>query len=258
MIPVIPWYVTLITVVTDILAGLAVWLILSTAAGRSDLAPISQGRFRIGAAIFLGGWLGAALLLAPHPSSLLTTDRFAISPMIPVFALASFAIALLAFLFSPTVRRVLGAASLPALMGVQVYRAVGFVFIVLLVQGQLPAHFAEPAGWGDIAVGLAAPVIALALARGVGGSRALAIGWNVFGLLDLFVAVGMGTGLLAAVLMPELGPRVPPAAAMGAFPMILVPLFAVPLSIILHVIALGRLRLAHRLGAVADVPASLA
>src|SRR4051812_26478571 len=139
VIPVIPWYITLITVGTNILAGLAVWLILSTAAGRSGLAPISQRRFRIGAAIFLGGWLGAALLLAPHPSSLLGTDRFAISPMIPVFALGSFAIALLAFLFSPAVRRVLGAASLPALIGVQLYRAVGFMFIVLFAQGQLPA-----------------------------------------------------------------------------------------------------------------------
>src|SRR4051794_12175895 len=118
MIPVIPWYITLITVGMAILAGLAVWLILSAAAGRSGLAPISQRWFRIGAAVFLGGWLGAALLLAPRPSSLLATDRFAISPMIPVFALGSFAIALLAFLVSTTVRRVLGAAWPPALIGV--------------------------------------------------------------------------------------------------------------------------------------------
>jgi len=52
----------------------------------------------------------------------------------------------------------------------------------------------------------------------------------------------MGTGLLAPYLAPELGPRVQPAAAMGIFPMFLVPAFAVPVSVLLHLIALGRLR----------------
>ena len=34
---------------------------------------------------------------------------------------------------------------------------------------------------------------------------------------------------------------VPPAAAMGAFPMLLVPAFAVPVSMLLHVLCLVRL-----------------
>jgi hypothetical protein len=248
VIPVIPWYITIITVGTNIVAGFAVWWILSSAAGRSGLSAAAQRAFRAGSAIFLGAWLGAALLLAPAPASLLARDRFYIQPLIPVFAVGSFAVVLLAFWLVPAVRRVLQAASLPALIGVQLYRAIGFVFIALLARGQLPAHFAEPAGWGDVAIGLAAPLVAMAVARGIAGGRALAIGWNVFGLLDLVVAVGMGTGFLAPVLMPELGPRVPPAAAMGVFPMLLVPTFAVPLSIILHVIALGRLRRGARVG----------
>ena len=69
----------------------------------------------------------------------------------------------------------------------------------------------------------------------------MALAWNVLGLLDLVVAVGMGTGLLAPVLLPGLGSRVPPAAAMGVFPMFLVPAFAVPPSVLLHAISLGRL-----------------
>jgi hypothetical protein len=250
MIPVIPWYITLISLGGTFVAGIAVWLILSSAAGRSGLPAAAQRAVRTGTAIFLGGWLGAALLLAPAPASLLTRDRLYIDPLIPLFAVGSFAIVLLALWLVPALRRVLEAAPLPALIGVQFYRVIGFVFIVLLAQGQLPAHFAQPAGWGDVAVGLAAPLVALALARGIRGSRGLAIGWNVFGLLDLFVAIGMGTGLLVPLLSPELGPRVPAAAAMGVFPMILVPTFAVPLSIMLHVIALGRFRREARLGAV--------
>jgi hypothetical protein len=145
-------------------------------------------------------------------------------------------------LLSPSVRRVLATASLPALIGVQVYRVIGLVFVILLAQGQLPAHFALPAGWGDVLVGLSAPLVALALARKARAGRALAAAWNGFGLVDLLVAVGMGTGYLAPLLAPDLGPRVAPAAAMGVFPLILVPTFAVPVSVLLHLIALTRLR----------------
>lgn len=151
-------------------------------------------------------------------------------------------------MLSPTLRRVLAAASLPALSGVQVYRVIGLVFVILLGQGQLPAHFALPAGWGDVAVGLFAPLVALGLVRNVRGSRVLAMAWNGFGLLDLVVAVGMGTGYLAPFLVPDLGPRVPPAAAMGVFPLILVPTFGVPVSVLLHLIAMTRLRRSGNLG----------
>lgn len=41
----------------------------------------------------------------------------------------------------------------------------------------------------------------------------------------------------------------PAAAAMGVFPMILVPTFAVTVSVLLHLLALARLRGAVRLGA---------
>ena len=143
---------------------------------------------------------------------------------------------------SAAFRQVVASASLPALVGVQLYRVVGALFLILLALGQVPAHFAKPAGWGDIGIGLAAPLVALALARGAQSGRSLAVAWNVIGLFDLVVAVGMGTGFLAPLLMPELGTRVAPAPAMGVFPMFMVPAFLVPMSVVLHLVALGRLR----------------
>jgi hypothetical protein len=89
--------------------------------------------------------------------------------------------------------------------------------------------------------------VALAVARGVRGGRTLAVAWNVVGLLDLVIAVGMGTGFLVPFLTPGLGSRAPPAAAMGVFPMILVPTFTVPVSVRLHLLPLGRLRREVRL-----------
>jgi len=246
MIPVIPWYITLIVVATNLTIAIAVWKILSSTASRSGLAPAAQRSIRIGSAIFLGAWLGAALVLGPVLGSLVAADRVTVPPVVS-FGAVALAIVLLAVWVSSSLRPVLAAASLPTLVGVQLYRIIGAVFLVLLAQGQLPAHFALPAGWGDVAIGITAPLVALALARGVRGSRALAVAWNVLGLIDLVVAVGMGTGFLAPILAPGLG-RVPPAAAMQMFPLILVPAFAVPVSVLLHLIVLGGLGRRVRLG----------
>ena len=247
MIPDIPWYITTIILGVNVAIAGSVWRIVAGAAGRSGLPAAAARKVRLGSAIVLFGWLGAALLLAPAPSSLASRDPFYLTPLIPLFAVGATVVLLAAVGTSPALRRTLGAVSLPAVHGVQLYRAIGATFLVLLAQGRLPAHFALPAGWGDVAVGLAAPLVALALARRVAGARALAAGWNVFGLLDLMVAVGMGTGYLAPLLAPQLGP-VPPAPAMGVFPLVLVPTFAVPVSITLHLLGLIRLAGETRIG----------
>ena len=241
MIPTIPWYITTVVLAADAAVAYAVWRVFASAAGRSGLPAPTVRRVRTGIALFIGVWLGAALVLAPAPASVLHRDPFRITLLVPLFALASFAGILIALRLSPALRQVFAAVSLPAIHGVQLYRVMGFTFLLLLALGQVPAHFALPAGWGDILVGLTAPLIGLALARRAAGAVPLAIAWNVFGLMDLIVAAGMATGLLVPYLAPELGSRVPAAAAMGVFPMILVPVFAVPIAMVLHVLALGRL-----------------
>jgi hypothetical protein len=246
MIPVIPWYITFIVIATSLTAAVVLWLILSSAAGRSGLSPAAQQRVRAGSAVFLGAWIVADLLLAPAPASVLNRSPFYVTPLIPLLNVVPMAIALVALWRSSSLRRVIAAVPLPVLHGAQVYRVIGGVFLILMAQGQLPTHFALPAGWGDIAVGLAAPLVAIALARGARAARPLAVAWNVYGLFDLVVAVGMGTGILATILA---GTRVPAAAAMGVFPMILVAVFAVPVSILLHVIGLARLSRGEQVGA---------
>jgi hypothetical protein len=241
MMPIIPGYLTIIMVAGEVAIAAAIWSVLSSAAGRSGLPPAEEQRVRTGSAVFLGAWLGSTLFFAPDPTSLLARDPFYITPLIPFFVATSLIGSLVAIARSPSLRRALAAVPVSALHALQAWRILGVVFVILLAKGQLPAHFALPAGWGDIAIGLTAPLVALALARGMRGATTMAIAWNVIGLLDLAVAVGMGTGILAPLLMPDLGPRVPPAAAMGALPMILVPTFAVPASVLMHMVALGRL-----------------
>jgi uncharacterized membrane protein len=237
-IPSIPWYITTAVLSINVLIAVVVWRLVVAGAHRAGLDDGARSRLAAFAAAGLGGWLGAVLLSAPPLASLASTDPYQLTLLIPFFSLGGIGASLFAVWRSPDLRRALAAIPLPAVVGVQYYRVVGATFVVLLSLGQLPAHFALPAGWGDVGIGLLAPLVALALMRIPALGRPLAWGWNLLGLLDLVVAVGMGTGVLAPYLHPELGARVPAAGPMGAFPMMVVPAFAVPVSLLLHLLSL--------------------
>jgi hypothetical protein len=78
------------------------------------------------------------------------------------------------------------------LVGVQVYRTLGLIFLTLWASGRLPGDFALPAGLGDVLVGVLAPVVAITYAREAESRELFVRIWNVFGILDLVVAVGTG------------------------------------------------------------------
>lgn len=236
----IPSYITAIVVTGAVAIATAIWSILALAAQRSELPAGAASRIRIGSGVFLGAWLCVVLFFSPPVVPVSPPGVFDLQSAIPFVFAGAVGVFTLLVASSRSLRRTLGAIPLPVLHAVQVWRVLGVVFLVLSAQDRLPAHFALPAGWGDIFVGLTAPLVAIALSRRAPAARSFAVAWNVLGLLDLFVAVGMGSGLLAALLMPGEG-TVPPAAAMGALPMILVPAFAVPVSVIIHVLALRRL-----------------
>lgn len=111
-------------------------------------------------------------------------------------------------------------------------------FVIAMALGELPALFAVPAGFGDIAIGVATPFLAWRLARGTG--RKAAVRFSLLGLLDLVVAIGLGalTGIEPARVI-EVSPT---AGALGDLPLALIPTTVVPLAIALHVTLLARLR----------------
>ena len=110
------------------------------------------------------------------------------------------------------------------------WRVIGFVFLVLATYGILPRAFALPAGWGDIAVGATASFVALKLASP--NHRTIFIVWQVLGIVDLVMAVTLAT------LVPVIDPNAISTAAMSVLPLSLIPTFAVPLLLILHVICI--------------------
>ena len=113
-------------------------------------------------AVVLLGWLTLAIVLAAMgvyhvEGDALPTIQFGIVPpiLIGIFLIWR----------SDAVARLIDAVPQEWLVGVQLYRALGVIFLILFASGKLPGLFAWPAGVGDIAVGLLAPVVGLAYAR---------------------------------------------------------------------------------------------
>jgi hypothetical protein len=127
---------------------------------------------------------------------------------------------------------------------IQAWRWAGLGFLALYAHNVLPAIFALPAGLGDMAIGITAPWMVVALARqpafvtSAGFRR-----WNMLGILDLVVALSIGT--LSATLTTG-APGEISTAPMATLPLLLIPAFLVPLFLMLHTAALMQGRQAAR------------
>jgi hypothetical protein len=131
-------------------------------------------------------------------------------------------------------------------VGIQLYRALGVIFLMLYANDKLPGLFAWPAGVGDILVGVLAPVVAIAYARAPRENADLVTAWNVFGILDLVLAVG--TGFATSPSQFQLLDLDRPNELVSLFPLVLVPAYLVPLSILLHLASLAKLRMRSVIG----------
>jgi hypothetical protein len=204
------------------------------------------------AGIVLAAWIVASSVLAVIGAY--RQDPVVASPWVAVAVIGVFAAAVLATRI-PVVSRILADTSTPARLALpQTLRVVGMVFLVVLALGKLPAVFALPAGLGDIAVGLAALFVARRLRHGVAGGGA--VWFNVMGIVDLVVAVGIG--FLAGLGPTRLLMVTPSTEAIALLPPVLIPTVAVPLAAALHVISLVKLRATVRATRISPQPATAA
>lgn len=200
--------------------------------------PNDSRKRAVGAtALVLLLWLAAAVVLALsdvfHASA---ADR----PTIQYAIVLPILIGGLLMWRADTVRRMVEAVPQSWLVGLQVYRALGVIFLILYATGKLPGLFAWPAGVGDILVGILAPVVALAYARDPRQNGHLVAAWNWFGIGDLVIAVTTGFITSPSLMQPF---TVEPANQLVTlFPLALIPTFLVPLSILLHLASLTKLR----------------
>jgi hypothetical protein len=183
-------------------------------------------------ALVLVGWQTLVWTLAIQ-GVFLPTSRFGF--LLPVAIFLPLLVGLPLLLRAAWLGRVLDALPPTWLIGLQVYRVLGSVFVVGWFFGALPAVFALPAGLGDTLVG----ILALPIAAIVSRNRFAGVAWNVLGILDLADAVLLGImttpGPLQLIVPDHANP-------VGAYPLVLIPAFAVPLSVLLHAVSLRQLR----------------
>jgi hypothetical protein len=223
--------------------GLVRWLIVAfvlfglwRGLGRAGFARRQQIRTWLVVAISLLAWsllvqqLALAGILQARPGAL---------PLLPIAIFAPLLIGLLLITRSRRMAAVVDAMPPTWLIGLQVYRVFGAAFLVQFGLGNLSAVLALPAGSGDVLVGILALPVAFYLGRDEQRGRTIAVAWNILGILDLAMAITVGflitTGRLATLGMT-------PAASGLAYPLVMIPAFAVPLSLILHGVSLWQLK----------------
>jgi hypothetical protein len=204
----------------------------------ADSQPGGRGGIRFAVVSALAAWLllvlsfGAAGAFVGPPGT--PPIPLAIGVGMPlVFFFASLRL-------SRSFRQFVLSMDLRLIAAMQAWRWAGLGFLSLYAQKVLPAVFALPAGVGDMAIGVTAPWIMLALIREPGFAASGAfIRWNVFGILDLILAISIGT--LSAFFATG-APGEISTAPMATLPLLLIPAFLVPLFLMLHTAALMQSR----------------
>jgi hypothetical protein len=246
-----PGYLWAITIAGITAIPAATCLVLYGGAVRAGLSRTRAALLGAGAAVVLGGWFTASALIAGH--GWYHTRLGHGVPWMPV-AVAGFFLTLLALRQIPVVARALAAPRMTSRLEIpHSFRAVeGAVFVAIMALGHLPALFALPAGLGDIAAGIAAPLVARRLAQGRGHRTAL---WfTAFGMTDLISALTLGT--LTGFQLVNVTPS---GAPISELPLVLIPTAAVPLLFALHITSVSALRRALRapLPAIAPLTAAI-
>jgi hypothetical protein len=227
------WVIT-ITVVAGISA--ATCAVLYGGVARAGLGRARAGLIAGAAAVVFGGWFAATALIADRGWYHQPLSQ---GPWMPI-AVVGYLGALLALSRIPVVARALAAPGMASrLLRPHSFRVEGVVFLLYLALGHLPALFALPAGLGDIATGISAPLVARRLTQGTG--RRAALWFNAFGMTDLVVALALGalTGFGLTNITPS-------GAPISELPLALIPTAGVPLLFALHVTSVFTLPRAPR------------
>lgn len=207
---------------------------------QSKIPAVSGTRTII--ALFFLAWLTLVVVLGAR-------GVFVAAPGAPPLALliglvAPLSLFLFGYRFIQPVREFVLSADIRLIVAIQAWRWAGLGFLSLYTYRVLPGIFAWPAGLGDMAIGVTAPLVLAALLRrpGFAADKSF-VAWNLSGILDLTVAVSIGA--LVPLFAPNLYGTVS-TAPMTQLPLVLIPTYLVPTFLILHLTALFQARTAGR------------
>jgi hypothetical protein len=204
-------------------------LTLGATAGTLFAAVFGSLRIRSAARLALGAGVGVwiALAIAITLSGAVTESRF----VLPAFFMLPLVAAALAAT-SPAARRAMMAIPMSSIIALNAMRVLGVLMLVAAATGVMSGPFPYAAGIGDVLTGAFALAVARVAARKPNDVRVLE--WNIFGALDLVVAVSLGATYATS------GASV----AMTTLPWSLIPLVLVPTYLIGHALVFAHVRAA--------------
>ena len=192
---------------------------------------------QMAAAAVAGGWVGVLIVTA-------LSGALKSVAALPALFLVPFAVAAVAIATSSTARERLLDIPRRLILGVNILRGIGFLFLGLAFAGQLGGPFPYFAGIGDIIVGLVAIPLTFTEPQLTRSDSRLAL-WNATGLLDLVTAVALGVtsinGSPLQLIHAGAGSNV-----ITQLPWALVPLFLVPCYMIGHIVVFAQMRASTR------------
>ena len=188
------------------------WIVLATYFSRRDLGfPLDRAEMHDDD--FITFWYILFIVYGPLAVFLLARKR------IPAFAI------------------ICSEVSLPAIVGSQLYRIVGFYFAVQALRDVVPCVIGIPVGISAVIVGVTAVPLAYRLKKSPERSKHITLVWNCFGLAYFTYATWMS--MLAGTPLIDLHPT---PVDVFRYPLSYIVAFGLPFSAILHVLIFSRLR----------------
>lgn len=177
-------------------------------------------------------------------------NTYQIRPDVPPLLLQpvvlGLAIPLILFGLIKPLRDLMFAVPLTWIVGVQAFRVMGTLFLVLYALGHLPAIFGVPAGIGDTIISFAALPLAYMIRKRHPRALFWTAAWAIFGMADHLMAFSIG-------FLSSPGPLRHLTAFGGTnpmitmYPLVIFPTFRVPIGLFINIFVLWKVRRERRM-----------
>ncbi|MFY7909080.1 MAG: hypothetical protein ACOVO2_05990 [Emticicia sp.] len=160
-------------------------------------------------------------------------------PKILLFTTLPYAIFLFGFIDKISItKQIFEKISISSLVGLHIFRLIGCTFIILALHDALPKSFAFIAGFGDVVTAITSIFVVNAINKQKSYAKNLTFVWNTFGLLDIII-----TAIMANVFTKiSIDTGTMGVDTLAKFPFSLIPAFAPPTIIFLHVMIYRKLK----------------
>jgi hypothetical protein len=214
----------------------------STEAGRAHARLADQLQFMREQRIVAFGWMGFTVALAVlAPLAIGGTDTLAYLLICFACTLSLPTAFVIAWRRSASFREQVLAIDLGPVILLETGRILGLAMLILYAHHELNGVFAFEGGGLDVFIGASALTIAYAVLPMRPFPTRLFVGWNLLGLFD-FVLGWTLIFLFSPTVAGVLAGDGPTTEAFVKFPMSFIPMFGVPFTACLHLIALMQVR----------------